>query len=907
MFIIDNEKRSRRNIGLSNLKLNKQPEEYIAGNWTENVTQIIPVGESSPTLNDEDVNITMHCDSYWLSCRGRCTRERELGGTEERLQCFCDSSCGMFQDCCADFDQFCSSSTSPQKTTKPDLHFTSELWRCVEIHWLAEARGMWMISACPRNWTEESIEERCLNSAITSYDNYKDSLPVIDRKGNTYKNHYCAQCHGSNLLYLTFYNLKFNCDVPAPKGIQSNQLLKFLFTFCENVFWQPPEGVARRYCHRLWPRNDFLESSLPETLHQKCLNGSSRLVYASETLLHQDSANFFNPYCAFLSDAKQIRCGPGSSKPLDDAGTLPKPFSLVMDLGFSNNQQSEDTSNVRSFKVSCPEGYVYDFHLQVCRPGITQFDFNSPRSKTFSICVWIRSNMSSFWNPLITETNFKDALSDKLNISETQFSDIVIVNPSGPIATVVFYINVSRTLQKSVSIDILKTAISSSSIALRDASFTVFKVSVKPFNCAIIETFYPHEYTVEGNAVKITNTTEMFQEADFYTNETQWLNGSLIPVGVLTVCKEPRLNCSGILVEFNDNEYATLPNGSLYRNTSGEVFETGTFKFINDSVWVCTQFSSVYKIVGRRTVVNDILLVLLTYVGLFVSILGLILVLVTYSLFKELRTLPGINLINLSLSLLLADSLFLGTALVEAKFACAIIAILLHYLFLVSFTWMSIIAIETWKAFSKIRVQHVHPNRREKCLNLLRRITLGWLPAFVFTVVCVALDQSNVVAFHYGGIKGCWINSSSANLVFFILPVALCISVNIVFFALTVRAITKTNKETRRATYHTNNRITAIVFLKIFILMGFTWIFGFMKDLVSRYFEYPFIIFTTLQGLYVALAFVCTKKVKKMYCTLLCLEKDSTDRNKHSLRIKRELPPPVVLPSHAAKTEAKTD
>ena len=31
---------------------------------------------------------------------------------------------------------------------------------------------------------------------------------------------------------------------------------------------------------------------------------------------------------------------------------------------------------------------------------------------------------------------------------------------------------------------------------------------------------------------------------------------------------------------------------------------------------------------------------------------------------------------------------------------------------------------------------------------------LGWLPAFVFVIMCVALDQSNAVAIHYGGIKG---------------------------------------------------------------------------------------------------------------------------------------------------------
>ena len=127
--------------------------------------------------------------------------------------------------------------------------------------------------------------------------------------------------------------------------------------------------------------------------------------------------------------------------------------------------------------------------------------------------------------------------------------------------------------------------------------------------------------------------------------------------------------------------------------------------------------------------------------------------------------------------------------------------------------------------------------------------------------MCVALDQTDTVAVHFGGSKGCWINNPIANLFFFVLPVALSISFNAVCFSFTVRAIWKTNKQARRATHEAVKRKTAVVFLKIFTLMGFTWIFGFLKVLVSHYFEYPFIIFATLQGLYVALAFVFTSRV----------------------------------------------
>ena len=842
-----------------------------------------PLPPTPPNVNEEDsLNITMNCDSYWFSCRSRCTQERELGGTEERLQCFCDNSCEFFRDCCADFDQYCSTSgISAQVAWNPD---GNDLWSCISAHSsFTRAAGMWMISSCPRNCTQAEIKENCSQDLHPLFDNLRDIVPVIDKKGNTYKNHYCARCHGLNLTDLTFYSFKLLCDFPVPKGYRRKDILKFLSRFCGRSTWRPPTGAARRYCHRVESNRYCWDSSLPKKVQQKCLNGSLRLVYSGGNY----PRTFFNPYCALCSYIKDIKCGPGPH-PSGSDGALAKPFSLVMDLDFLDlNQDLGDAPKVLGLKVTCPDqGHVYDFYLEVCRPGIapsdvTRTSFQS-REKVFVVSIWMRSKvwaLDPFW-PLITKDGFKEAIARKLNMNKTQISNISIGNRMGPVSTVVFNINTNPAIQKNVSAQTLQTAMSSLSIILNYvANFTFFKVVVKPFRCAIVETFHPNKYKFEGNAVKVTITGEVFQESDYYTNETEWINGTVVPVGLLTVCKQPGLNCSGNLVGLNESEYVISSNGTLYRNISRELFQPGTFLFINDTVWVCTQFSSIYEVpstdeVARQSEAkDDIVLIVLTYVGLGLSILSMILVLVTYSLFKELRTLPGINLMNLTLALLLVHLLFLATGHVEAKVACTIIAILLHYLFLVSFMWMSIIAFETWKVFSKSRIQHRDTSRKKKCFKLLRRIMTGWLPAFVFVVVCVALDQSNAVAFHYGGIKGCWINKSTANLFFFLVPVALFITFNIIFFVLTVIAIRKTNNQARRATHEAANRKTAAVFIKIFILMGFTWIFGFLKILVSEYFEFPFIIFTTLHGLYIALAFAFTSRVKQMYHSLLCVKR----------------------------------
>ena len=845
-------------------------------NSTTNLMFLALNASSTPVVpnvwTNEDVNITVHCESYWFSCKERCTQERELGGTEERLQCFCDNRCEFFKDCCADFDHYCSSSgISALDAKSPD---DVGLWECVSSSMsFTKAAGVWMISSCPKNWTQVDIKDRCGNDAFPTYDNLKDNMPVIDRKGNTYKNHYCAQCHGLDLNDLTFYNVKFSCDAPVPKEYKRKEVLNFLSTFCSKPFWRPPIGSKRRYCHFIAPNHYCWDNTIPQKVQQKCLNGPLRLVYEK---YGYEQKTFLNPYCALCNKVKNFSCGPGPYPSRTD-GTLAKPFSLVMDLDFSDEDHHRiKTPKVLELNVSClQQGYVYDFHLEVCRPGISPSEVRLVREKILVISVWMRSTAMSFWgHPLITKDNFKEAIANKLNLNKTFISDISIGNPFGPVSTVVFRIHINSTTLKNVSTQTLQTAIMSHFVILNYANFTVFKVAVRSFHCAVVETFYPSEYTFERNAVKIKNTGEIFPEADYYSNETEWKNGSLAPIGILTVCKQPQLNCSGILIGLTEDDYVILSNGSLYRNISRELFQPRSFLFINNTIWVCTKFSSIHQKpftkVDLIATENDFVLIVLTYVGLSLSIVSFILVLVTYSLFTELRTLPGINLMNLCLSHLLTDSLYLATGYVNAEIACTIIAILLQYFFLVSFMWMSVIAFETWKAFSKIRIQHRQRNRKKNRFNLLRRIAIGWVPAFVLVVVCTALDQSNAVDFHYGGVKGCWINNSTANLFFFIVPLAISISFNAVFFALTVRAIRETSNQARRATTETVKRKTAGVFLKIFILMGFTWIFGFLKVLVSQYFEYPFIIFTTLQGLYIALAFVFTSRVKQMYHTLCC-------------------------------------
>ncbi|EDO39172.1 predicted protein [Nematostella vectensis] len=238
---------------------------------------------------------------------------------------------------------------------------------------------------------------------------------------------------------------------------------------------------------------------------------------------------------------------------------------------------------------------------------------------------------------------------------------------------------------------------------------------------------------------------------------------------------------------------------------------------------------------------------------------------------------------NLATSLLAAHMLWLaGSGQTEDHSACQIIAIALHYSFLSSFTWMSVIAFDTWRAFSRKTRRH---NNVINWKRVGRVIALGWLPPLGFVILCVALDQSGTVTIDYGGAKGCWINNKWSNIFFFAVPVLGLLIWNIVFFVLTVVAIRKVMKQSSMA-QDESNRNDLVIYAKIASLMGFTWLFGFLAPFTTYFLMFPFVICNSLQGVFIAVAFLMNGKVKKLYCNLM-KKKDSTNSSSNSTKHRR--------------------
>lgn len=88
----------------------------------------------------------------------------------------------------------------------------------------------------------------------------------------------------------------------------------------------------------------------------------------------------------------------------------------------------------------------------------------------------------------------------------------------------------------------------------------------------------------------------------------------------------------------------------------------------------------------------------LSSVALIISTIFMVLTLVTYTLFKELRNIPGWLIINLTIALCLAQFFFLlGSLIKSLPLGCFIVAIITHYSFLASFFWMNVIAFDLYR------------------------------------------------------------------------------------------------------------------------------------------------------------------------------------------------------------------
>ncbi|XP_065198076.1 uncharacterized protein LOC135829607 [Sycon ciliatum] len=192
--------------------------------------------------------------------------------------------------------------------------------------------------------------------------------------------------------------------------------------------------------------------------------------------------------------------------------------------------------------------------------------------------------------------------------------------------------------------------------------------------------------------------------------------------------------------------------------------------------------------------------------------------------------------------------------------SCRGLAIVLHFLLLCGFMFTSVDATFLYKqtviVFEEISSTMQHS---------LHVLILG------IPVIFVGLSAAITGGEAYGGQDLCWINSDSVFYAALVLPVAICLGYNIVVLLAVVITMRKSGKNlaASSAKKTTSRRAMLAMVVSISILLGLTWVFGFLLLIYDNLvFQYIFAVLTSLQGLAIFAHVVRSREAKASFQTL---------------------------------------
>ncbi|XP_071264361.1 adhesion G protein-coupled receptor L3 isoform X2 [Salvelinus alpinus] len=275
----------------------------------------------------------------------------------------------------------------------------------------------------------------------------------------------------------------------------------------------------------------------------------------------------------------------------------------------------------------------------------------------------------------------------------------------------------------------------------------------------------------------------------------------------------------------------------------------------------CTHLTSFAVLMAHVEVkktdsMQDLLLDVITWVGILLSLVCLLICIFTFCFFRGLQSDRNTIHKNLCISLFIAESLFLvGINRADQPIACAVFAALLHFFFLAAFTWMFLEGVQLYIMLVEVFESE---HSRTKYFYLA-----GYGVPAVIVAVSAAVDYRS-----YGTDRVCWLRLDTYFIWSFIGPATLIIMLNVIFLGIALykmfhhTAILKPDSGCLD-----NIKSWVIGAIALLCLLGLTWAFGLMYINESTVImAYLFTIFNSLQGMFIFI-FHCIlqKKVRKEY------------------------------------------
>ena len=316
------------------------------------------------------------------------------------------------------------------------------------------------------------------------------------------------------------------------------------------------------------------------------------------------------------------------------------------------------------------------------------------------------------------------------------------------------------------------------------------------------------------------------------------------------------------LVDISETDYYIFPNGSLVLNQTDRIYDKWSYIGTNDTVLLCVTDFIVNTLSFYGAYDLDVVQSMVSFIGQILSILALIILILIYSCFPLLRTLPGHCLLCLASSLALAQTAFVaGMSVNHFDILCKSLAIFIHFAFLVAFCWMNVMAFDIWNTF---RCKFSVATTSRKKLIFYTGYCLS-IPAIIVIFAVINDNFETKLSKPRYGTNFCWIGQKCALFYYFALPVFIILMCNFAFFAMSIYHImSSSGGETVTKRRHGKGK-RLILYAKLSTIMGLTWVFGYVGAVTgSSVMWYLFVICNSLQGLFICISFLCNSKIRKL-------------------------------------------
>ncbi|XP_041507387.1 adhesion G protein-coupled receptor L2 isoform X25 [Microtus oregoni] len=274
----------------------------------------------------------------------------------------------------------------------------------------------------------------------------------------------------------------------------------------------------------------------------------------------------------------------------------------------------------------------------------------------------------------------------------------------------------------------------------------------------------------------------------------------------------------------------------------------------------CSHLTNFAILMAHREIsvndVHELLLKVITWVGIIVSLICLAICIFTFCFFRGLQSDRNTIHKNLCINLFIAEFIYLiGIDKTSYPVLCPVFAGLLHFFFLAAFSWMCLEGVQLYLMLVEVFESEYS---RKKYYYVA-----GYLFPATVVGVSAAIDYKS-----YGTQKACWLHVDNYFIWSFIGPVTFIILLNIIFLVITLCKMVKHSNTLKPDSSRLENiKSWVLGAFALLCLLGLTWSFGFLyinEETVVM--AYLFTTFNAFQGLFIFI-FHCAlqKKVRKEY------------------------------------------